>query len=975
MYSPKPIALQNNPELSAGSHPLEDSSHRSLTIFVSQHSSSQRVQSHSPRTEVLESSQSTATRNRIGTASGNNNRRTRKPVAGPPNASSQGKKKATPACCTTPIPAIFAVACLVIAGAFAANTAAPLVTFYSQLTTNIKHSFAQGLEGSMKYITDPLDQTVVFVNQMKDMIEASPQSYACDDSMFGTSFPGNASNGGFFYEAGMYALQRPTLRYIYQTVHATHFTYPGGSPIPTVCLLDPSSKRAYIFANSSGVYRTFANRSDIAKMTVSGTASKINYNINSSTLSYDTIAYNTSTWVSGVIPNFGGSGAALTKYAFIVPIVSTNPSVLKWGLGVDHTMRSLETTLLKGTPPITVGDDVTTPSQYSGSHTTLYDLNANLLMASTHEEVPVVKDSATLWTAGQSPVAVVNNAYQRAIQYCSSSSACRIPFVSVDGNEIFAAYRVVSAASKLNLLVVSSVPRHHFFAEVDSTLIMAVCLACGCTFLVIVGCIVLSIFIFRPLASLSTNMLEAAELHNDRVEHTHSYLREIATVSAVFDQMNQQLLIARSFVPEAVLLGKTEDSQEDAGDDEGSVEQSGDRHSPRHASAKTLSRGPLEASSVGGSSATRTTNSSNNTGAMTKLFNISEKRVAVLSVNLIGFHRLCASDRPSTKASNVHDVSTALLSAVVACAHQERGVMDSFHGDHFILTFNASRVVAGPLAAAIRTAHLIIEEVNEDASFNNCLGIAAGASAGRAHVGTFGIDGYRRLSVIGEPFRQATLLQQAAVQILRINNDGSSAATPLLCNGCLIEEPALKEIANSAFHAQAVGNLQTSRHRASGGEKAPLIAYLIHRATPVQNAGKGGEVACDDGEWLYELNAIESSNPFLAPNRAMLSLFEGNHEACAALVDANRATLLKHRVTSLYSLSSQRNNGGPASLHSASFEEDPSTVKADVTAWDIVSRYLTTYRDELKRSTADPTADPVLAASKRFALPWVAFQQ
>ena len=56
--------------------------------------------------------------------------------------------------------------------------------------------------------------------------------------------------------------------------------------------------------------------------------------------------------------------------------------------------------------------------------------------------------------------------------------------------------------------------------------------------------------------------MEAAELHNDRVVHTSTYLRDVAQLSAVFDGMNQQLLIARSFVPEAVLLGKTDDSHD-----------------------------------------------------------------------------------------------------------------------------------------------------------------------------------------------------------------------------------------------------------------------------------------------------------------------------------------------------------------------------------------------------------------------------
>eukprot|EP00658_Telonema_sp_P-2_P006747 TRINITY_DN12546_c0_g1_i2.p1 TRINITY_DN12546_c0_g1~~TRINITY_DN12546_c0_g1_i2.p1 ORF type:complete len:257 (-),score=54.53 TRINITY_DN12546_c0_g1_i2:120-890(-) len=241
-------------------------------------------------------------------------------------------------------------------------------------------------------------------------------------------------------------------------------------------------------------------------------------------------------------------------------------------------------------------------------------------------------------------------------------------------------------------------------------------------------------------------MMLAAELHNDRVEHTPSYLREIEVLSAVFDGMNQQLLIARSFVPEAVLLGKTEDSQEaedgEDADDEGSVfAGTGTDKSNNTGNAAETDPG----STVNGTNATNTTVSS---GGMAKLFNIAEKRVAVLSLNLLSFHALCAPDRQASRAQRINEVSTTLLTLAVASAHEERGVMDSFHGDHFVITFNASRAVAGPLAAAVRTANAFIRRVRSDPQFGGCA-VAAGAASGRAQVGTFGIDGYRRMSVVG----------------------------------------------------------------------------------------------------------------------------------------------------------------------------------------------------------------------------------
>ena len=86
-------------------------------------------------------------------------------------------------------------------------------------------------------------------------------------------------------------------------------------------------------------------------------------------------------------------------------------------------------------------------------------------------------------------------------------------------------------------------PRKHFFAEADATLLATILVAAGCCVLLVVGCALLLAVIYRPLASLGMSMLYAAELHNDRVEHTRTYLREISTLSSIFDQMNQQLLV------------------------------------------------------------------------------------------------------------------------------------------------------------------------------------------------------------------------------------------------------------------------------------------------------------------------------------------------------------------------------------------------------------------------------------------------
>ena len=259
---------------------------------------------------------------------------------------------------------------------------------------------------------------------------------------------------------------------------------------------------------------------------------------------------------------------------------------------------------------------------------------------------------------------------------------------------------------------------------------------------------------------------------------------------------------------------------------------------------------------------------------MAKLFNIAEKRVAVLSLNLLGFHALCAPDRQATRAQRINEISTALLTMAVACAHSERGVMDSFHGDHFVLTFNASRAVAGPLAAAVRTANTFIQVVRSDPQLSGCV-VAAGAASGRAQVGTFGIDGYRRMSVVGEAYRNATALQLAAVQFLRMNSHAG------LDSGCLVDETALKELGSCPFHLQIVGCIQSSHTRTGQSEKQCRTAYFALDASSLNSV---------QDEWLYELDAMEATDPYTEPNRAMIALMGGSVAECRSIVDAHNNT-------------------------------------------------------------------------------------
>ena len=804
----------------------------------------------------------------------------RKDCGGPatsPTTKSAPPKIGTPLC-SAPLSIVFGIGCVAIAIFFATITVVSSVTFNSQVESSVKESLGTAMQGAMKYITDPLVQSQRYAHQLKDMIEADPTRYACDDSVI--TYPGNTSNQNFYFEAGMYALQHPNIQLIYQSrLSKRYLRLDGLGPAGICCLIGPAQKTVGYMFNNSQYSAPFANSTYFASLASAVPMTFRVADITSLALIRGPATTPTSRWISDSI-NIAAAGLTepTNKYSYILHVNDPSNSSNVWAIGIDHTTATLKSTLLQATPPITVALPNVAPSQTAGAHTTLYDLNENLIMASTHPQVPIAREYGVLFQSGQSPAAEVNAAYADAVSRCEATG-CANAVVTVGKSDVQTVYKINIPESKLHLLMVSSVPRAFFFASADRTFATTLGLSIGCCILVIGGCVALLVMIRRPLSKLKDNMLLAAQLHNDRVEHTSTHLAEIGALSAVFDQMNQQLLIARSFVPEAVLLGQTEDSHNV--DDEGSVTDVTDEKSTSWKRQQPSSQGMGRGDGLGASDSIDVTNASKTSSTgMTKLFTVTEKRVGVLSLNLVGFHALCAPERTITRAHKVNVISTSLLTAAVACSHAERGVMDSFHGDHFTITFNASRVVAGPLAAAVRAANSFIFNVNENPSLGGPVkGVAAGAAAGKAHVGSLGIDGHRRMSVVGEVYRTATALQQASLQFLRMSGHLG------LREGCMVEESAERELGSCGIHLQAVGCIVGSDQRARATTKVPLVYFALDADVRRESAA----AMQADGEWLYELDALESSDPFREPNRAIEALVRGDSDQCGLILKSHKA--------------------------------------------------------------------------------------
>lgn len=95
----------------------------------------------------------------------------------------------------------------------------------------------------------------------------------------------------------------------------------------------------------------------------------------------------------------------------------------------------------------------------------------------------------------------------------------------------------------------------------------------------------------------------------------------------------------------------------------------------------------------------------------TALNAVTIKRVTILCLNIRRFYKTVNFAIPST----VINPTTDMTETISAVANQHKGVIDAFHGDHFVISFNAARANAdGPVKAA-RAAMDILQIFNEEA--------------------------------------------------------------------------------------------------------------------------------------------------------------------------------------------------------------------------------------------------------------------
>jgi class 3 adenylate cyclase len=132
----------------------------------------------------------------------------------------------------------------------------------------------------------------------------------------------------------------------------------------------------------------------------------------------------------------------------------------------------------------------------------------------------------------------------------------------------------------------------------------------------------------------------------------------------------------------------------------------------------------------------------------------SVRLASVVAINMVGFHGVALRD----SAARLVSISEALTSLVVHAVGEERGVVDSFHGDHFLLTFN----VASSCAAHIIRASVCALRIGQRAAgaFGELgLRIAGGVATSPVRLGNLGCKDSRRFSIVGAAVPKSFVLE------------------------------------------------------------------------------------------------------------------------------------------------------------------------------------------------------------------------
>ena len=373
----------------------------------------------------------------------------------------------------------------------------------------------------------------------------------------------------------------------------------------------------------------------------------------------------------------------------------------------------------------------------------------------------------------------------------------------------------------------------------------------GCALILIGVSIAFTLAITAPMIVLQEDMASVACMDLEKVDllRPTSGLEEVGSMQKSFLTMVKNLVEYRNYMP-ASILGSADDEEEEIVEkkvDEGDIKKKKDDASQKSGASSQGSKSKASMSkasmSKGGNSHASSMSRLLAKKAVAASMDVKAKRITIFVSNIKRWHSVSAKQGPNESASIHSQYIKKVLDVVMGPL---KGTPDVFLGDRFRATWHTVKPVATHRTNACNAALQCIKACKEILGDNGAtLEVAVALSSGEVRCGNMGCDGMKKFTFIGA----------AASFVHVIERQTRKYGTAILIDGAVEEE------ARNNFVVRKVDHVLMTRL-----QDRPLRLFELV-------AGK----AASDDEWMYQLQAGDSGNPYVAYSSAVDLYHKGSH--------------------------------------------------------------------------------------------------
>lgn len=323
---------------------------------------------------------------------------------------------------------------------------------------------------------------------------------------------------------------------------------------------------------------------------------------------------------------------------------------------------------------------------------------------------------------------------------------------------VFVTVAGVNDSFNLNKRLVVAIPSDDFLGKIRAASKTSLGAAAGSVTALLVMSLIAVLLITRPLQRLEAKIYASATLEDDDTEDGGmSMIKEIRNIEEAYNRLQAELKKVKSFLPQSVLKQLEQQDEQDDDDDEGGLNES--VAVTEVASSRKNDVRSFKTHHTNNTNISRTSHLSSEDRrkaldagrALNTSMSVASRNCTVVMANFDRFHDLAQS---SGRMTTMH---TAVMTLFMSELNATKGVLDSFHGDRFMATFNASTNCASHHTKA---AMFIVRVLDELHAANICdfKGLRFGAASGKALCGNLGTSSVKRFCVIGPSVNHACAL-------------------------------------------------------------------------------------------------------------------------------------------------------------------------------------------------------------------------